>query len=188
MIAGVLLGAGESRRFKGQKLLELWHGEALVARAARSMLGGGLSQVVVVIPKDPAMRAVLSHLQLTLVENREPERGIGHSIALGVGALPRSAEAALLAVADQPLMDEQLIRQLCAAYVPGAIVTPRYGSHPGNPRLFDRRYFAELKELVGDVGGQLVAAAHPEAVIECVLPERLGLDVDRPEDLFGLPG
>lgn len=183
MIGGVLLAAGESRRFGGQKLLEDWRGDTLVARAARCMLGGGLSMVVVVVPRHAAMREALSHLHLTLVENREPQRGIGHSIALGVGALPRSADAALLAVADQPLMDEQLIEQLCAAFVPGAIVTPRYGSHSGNPRLFDRRYFAELRKLVGDVGGQAVAAAHPEAVIECVFPERSGLDVDRPEDL-----
>ena len=188
LIAGVLLAAGQSRRFGGKKLLESWRGEPLIARAARCMLGGGLSQVVVVIPEDTAMRAALSHLEMTLVENGEPERGIGHSIALGVGALPRSAEAAMLAVADQPLMDEQLIGQLCAAYVPGAIVTPRYGSHRGNPRLFDRRYFAELRELVGDVGGQAVAAAHPEAIIECVFQERSGLDVDRPEDLARLLG
>jgi len=188
LIAGVLLAAGQSRRFGGKKLLESWRGEPLIARAARCMLDGGLRQVVVVIPEDTAMRAALSHLEMTLVENGEPERGIGHSIALGVGALPRSAEAAMLAVADQPLMDEQLIGQLCAAYVPGAIVTPRYGSHRGNPRLFDRRYFAELRELVGDVGGQAVAAAHPEAIIECVFQERSGLDVDRPEDLARLLG
>ncbi|MEA2669775.1 MAG: molybdenum cofactor cytidylyltransferase [Chloroflexota bacterium] len=188
MIAGVLLAAGESRRFGGQKLLEDWRGEPLVARAARSMLLGGLDPVVVVIPPVAAIRQALRHLELTLVENDEPRRGISHSIALGVGSLGASAEAALLAVADQPLMDEVLVARLCAAYLPGAIVTPRYGSNQGNPRLFDRRYFAELTRLAGDAGGQVVAAAHPEVVIECLFPERSGLDIDRPEDLPGLLG
>jgi len=188
LIAGVLLAAGESRRFGGQKLLEDWRGEPLVARAARCMLGGGLGEVVVVIPPLATMRAALHQLRVRLVENAEPRRGMGHSIALGIGALAPGAGAALLAVADQPLMDEQIISRLCAAYVRGAIVTPRYGSHPGNPRLFDRRYFAELQELAGDVGGQAVATAHPEAVIECLFPERSGLDIDRPEDLALLLG
>lgn len=186
MIAGVLLAAGESRRFGGQKLLEEWSGEPLVARAARCMLLGGLDPVVVVIPPVIAIREALRHLELTLVENGEPRRGMSHSIALGVGSLGESARAALLAVADQPLMDEHLVARLCAEYVPGAIVTPRYGSHPGNPRLFDRRYFAELVRLAGDAGGQLVAAAHPDVVIECVFPERSGLDIDRPEDFTRL--
>jgi CTP:molybdopterin cytidylyltransferase MocA len=187
LIAGVLLAAGESRRFGGQKLLEQWKGETLVARAARSMLSGGLDPVVVVVPPVLAIREALRHLELTLVENREPRRGISHSIALGVGSLGPGADAALLAVADQPLMDELLVARLCAAFVPGAIVAPRYGSHQGNPRLFDRSYFAELSGLSGDAGGQLVAAAHPEVVIECVFPEGSGLDVDRPVDFTRLP-
>lgn len=188
MIAGVLLAAGESRRFGRQKLLEPWDGEPLVARAARSLLEAGLSPIVVVIPALAAIREALSHLDLTLVENGEPGRGISHSIALAIGALPESAVAALLAVADQPLMDAPLVARLRAAYVPGAIVTPRYGSHPGNPRLFDRHYFGELRQLEGDVGGQAVAAAHPNAVIECVFPERYGLDVDRPQDIKPILG
>jgi molybdenum cofactor cytidylyltransferase len=188
LIAGVLLAAGESRRFGRQKLLELWSGEPLVARAARSLLDGGLSPIVVVIPPLAAIREALSHLELTLVVNAEPRRGISHSIALALAALPDSAGAALLAVADQPLMDAPLVARLCAAYVPGAIVTPRYGSHQGNPRLFDRGYFAELSRLAGDVGGQAVALAHPDSVIECDFPERSGLDLDRPEDISRIRG
>jgi molybdenum cofactor cytidylyltransferase len=188
LIAGVLLAAGESRRFARQKLLELWRGEPLVARAARSLRDGGLSPIVVVVPPVASVREALSHLEVALVVNAEPGRGISHSIALALAALPDSAAAALLAVADQPLMDAPLVARLCAAYVPGAIVTPRYGSHQGNPRLFDRRYFAELSQLEGDVGGHAVALSHPGAVIECVFPERSGLDLDRPEDINRILG
>lgn len=183
MIAGVLLAAGQSQRFGRQKLLEPWGGEPLVVRAARSLLDGGLNPIVAVVPPLAAIRQALGQLEIRLVENAEPERGISHSIALAIAALPGSTAAALLAVADQPLMDASLVARLRAAYVPGSIVTSRYGSHSGNPRLFDRCYFGELSQLEGDIGGQAVAALHPEAVIECVFPERAGLDVDRPEDI-----
>jgi molybdenum cofactor cytidylyltransferase len=188
LIAGVLLAAGESRRFGGQKLLESWHGEPLVGRAARCLVAAGLRPVVVVVGLQMAVREALADQDVDLVENAEPSRGIAHSISLGIGALPASSVAALLAVADQPFIDEHVIARLCAAFRTGAIVSPRFGSHAGNPRIFDRRFFAELARLSGDVGGQQVAAAHPEAVIECIFPEQFGLDLDRREDWPGLMG
>jgi CTP:molybdopterin cytidylyltransferase MocA len=99
-----------------------------------------------------------------------------------MGALPDDAEAVLIAVADQPLLSVNAVRSLLSSFRPGAIVAPRYADHPGNPRIFDRRYFSELASLKGDRGGQLVADAHPEAVVEVALPEALGLDVDLPSD------
>jgi CTP:molybdopterin cytidylyltransferase MocA len=67
-------------------------------------------------------------------------------------------------------------------------VEPRYGEHPGNPRIFDRRFFSELASLRADVGGQLVARAHPDAIVERTFPERVGMDIDRPEDWRRLLG
>jgi molybdenum cofactor cytidylyltransferase len=182
VVAGVLLAAGASRRFGRPKQIEPWMGETLVAHAARSFLGGGLTPVVVVVPPGSAIQNALTALDVTLVENAQGELGIGHSIALGIGALPGTVRAALIGVADQPLVDENVIRRLVEAFVPGAIVEPRYGDHPGNPRIFDRRFFSELASLRADVGGQLVARAHPEAIVERTFPERVGMDIDRPED------
>jgi molybdenum cofactor cytidylyltransferase len=76
----------------------------------------------------------------------------------------------------------EAVGELLRAFLPGRIVVPRFGGHRGNPPVFDRRFFAELMELRGDRGGQVVANAHPDAVIEVGLPEAIGDDVDRPED------
>lgn len=151
------------------------------------MLDGGLAPVVVVLPPGPAYREALAGLEVVVIENAEPERGIGHSIALAVKALPETAGGALIAVADQPLLAAGVICTLLDAFVAGHIVAPRYGSHTGNPRLFDRTFFPELGRMTGDRGGQAVAEAHPGLVIEVDLPEAVGIDIDRPSDWQRLP-
>jgi molybdenum cofactor cytidylyltransferase len=185
LIAGILLAAGQATRFGRQKLLELWHGEPLVRKTARCFLEAGLRPIVVVVSRDPRLADALAGLPVTTVENANPEKGISHSIAIGVGALPEKTEAALIGVGDQPYLTVEAIEELVRAFAPGRIVVPRWGDHRGNPPVFDRRFFPELLALSGDHGGQRVITSHPDAVTEVPLPHRLGDDIDRPEEWPG---
>jgi molybdenum cofactor cytidylyltransferase len=182
LIAGILLAAGLSRRFGRQKLLEPWEGEPLVRRSVRRLLEAQLSPVVAVVSSDGALAAAVAELPVTLVLNEQPEKGISGSIALGIGTLPHDCEAALIGVADQPLLTAQALKLLMQAYRRGAIVAARYGDHLGNPAIFDRRFLPELCQLRGDAGGLRVIQAHPDQLIEVELPAAMGQDVDRPED------
>lgn len=135
-----------------------------------------------VVSSDAAFGDALAGLPVTLVENPNPEDGVSSSIAIGLRALPETSTAALIGVADQPYLTADAIQELLDAFLPGRIVVPRFGDHRGNPPVFDRRFFFELMQLRGDRGGQVVVNAHPNAVIEVSLAERVGDDVDRPED------
>ena len=137
---------------------------------------------MVVVSDDPAFGDALAGLPLTMVENAHPEDGISSSIAIGIRALPETATAALIGVADQPYLTSEAIQELLRAFLPGRIVVPRFGDHRGNPPVFDRRFFHDLMQLQGDRGGQIVVNAHPDAIIEVSLAEEIGADVDRPEE------
>jgi len=163
-------------------LLQPYRGELLVRKTARCFLDAGLQPVVAVVSSEPAFADALAGLPLVMVVNVRPEDGISSSIALGLAALPEATIAALIGVADQPNLSADAVEDLIHAFSSGRIVVPRYGDHRGNPPVFDRRFFAELMELRGDRGGQVVVNAHPEAVIEVSLAEAIGADVDRPED------
>jgi molybdenum cofactor cytidylyltransferase len=182
LIAGILLAAGLSTRFGRQKLLQPYRGELLVRKTARCFLEAGLQPVVAVVSRDAAFGDALAGLPLTMIENAHPEDGISSSIAVGLAALPEATSAALIGVADQPYLTVEAVELLVRAFSPGRIVVPRFGNHRGNPPVFDRRFFADLMELRGDRGGQVVVSAHPGAVIEVSLAEGIGDDVDRPED------
>jgi molybdenum cofactor cytidylyltransferase len=182
LIAGILLAAGQSIRFGRQKLLEPWGGEPLVRHAARSLLDAGLQPVVAVVSLDHRLRDALAGLPLTTVENAHPENGMSSSIAIGLRALPETANAALIAVGDQPYMTAEAIGQLLDAFQPGRIIVPRFGDHRGNPPVFDRRFFPDLLVLDGDHGGQRVIASHEDSVTEVPLAAPLGDDIDRAEE------
>lgn len=182
MIAAVLLAAGEANRYGRPKLLERFQGESLLRRGARAFTEAGCAPLIAVLGTLPGLREELEGLTALIVENREPGRGVAHSIALGVESLPQGAEAVLIGVADQPLLDAAAVRLLLQAFRPGRIVAPRYGAVSGNPRLYDRRFFPELRRLEGDRGARILADRHPEAVDEVSLPERYGLDIDTPGD------
>lgn len=150
--------------------------------AARTFLDAGLTPLVAVVSDRERYAEALAGMALTLVENREAEQGMSRSIALGLSALPPHAGAALLGVADQPFLTADAVRDLCRAFEPGRIVMARYGDHHGNPCIFDRRFFLELMAVRGDHGGGAVVRAHRDAVTEVELPDRMGTDIDRPED------
>ena len=145
-------------------------------------MDAGLQPVVAVVSNSPAFVDALAGLPVTMVENPSPEDGVSSSIAIGLRALPETSSAALIGVADQPYLTVEAVEELLDAFVPGRIVVPRFGDHRGNPPVFDRRFFLDLMQLRGDRGGQVVVNAHPEAVVEVSLAEKIGEDVDRPED------
>ena len=156
----------------------------MVGRAARVFLEAGCRPLIAVFSDDRVRRA-LAGLPLLPVRNLEVERGVGRSIALGVTALPADARAAVIGVADQPLLTAAALSSLLQAFLPGSIVAPRYGRVLGNPRVFDRSYFRELAALEGERGGRSVSDRHRKSVIEVPLDVSMGLDVDRPEDWPG---
>ena len=53
----------------------------------------------------------------------------------------------------------------------------------GNPVLWDRKFFFELEQLLGDKGGKQIMGAHMEDVLVCEAEEAELQDVDEPEQL-----
>jgi molybdenum cofactor cytidylyltransferase len=74
-------------------------------------------------------------------------------------------EAVIFLLGDQPGVDPAVIDALIAAWkTSGApVVAPKYSDGLGNPILFDRRLFAELRALGGDVGARAIVRKYQSA-------------------------
>lgn len=186
MIGAILLAAGSARRFGGEKLTAVIDGEAIVHRAARALIEGGLGPVHVVLrPGDDDVRGALADLAVRFVACADHAAGMSASLHAGIAALPRETTAALVALADQPTIDPAVIRALVATFEEGsaAIAAPHYRGVLANPVLFARSVFPELLALEGDVGARSVVLQDAARVRWLDIDAPVPADVDTPEDL-----
>ena len=183
-VAGVILAAGESRRFGQPKPLLHWRGQPFIRHVISVAQEAGLSPVMVVSGayKDQIVQACAG-LKVELVYNPDWGEGQSASLRAGLRALNAEAGAAVFLLADQPQVSAGLISALVEAHAAGLpeVVAPLVDGQRANPTLFDRRTFPELMTLQGDVGGRALFSKYAIAWVPWHDPSLL-LDVDTAED------
>lgn len=160
-------------------------GEPLVAHALRAATGSGLRPVLAVVADDAVAGAAACHAGVEIVRNPAPEAGIASSLQVALRALVEHEEvaAAVVGLADQPLVGAAAYRRLAAAYDDGArLAVATYGGVRGNPVLVARDHWPEALDLTGDEGARVLLRRHGATEVPC---DDTGepTDVDTPADL-----
>jgi molybdenum cofactor cytidylyltransferase len=189
-IGAVLLAAGAGRRMGGRPkaLLELG-GVPLVLRQLIALSDAGLDELVIVLGHHAQqILPVIEHFPVTVVRNGRPDDGQVSSQRLGLGALNPNLDAVLIALADQPLINEQDITALIGAFKKRpegtSVVVPRVGGQPGNPLIFSAAVREQILAGEGGLGCRHWRAANPSAVHHFDSDSRRYiLDLDTPEDV-----
>lgn len=184
-ITGILLAAGNSTRFGGDKLARaLDDGDTLAERACRQLLAGTGDVVAVVRPGADGLAARLRRIGARVETCADAERGMGTSLACGVRACP-DADGWLIALADMPWVRPDTIRAVADALRSGALLAaPTWLDRRGHPVGFSAALGGELAALDGDQGAKVVLQAHEDRLhlLDCQDPGVL-LDIDTPADL-----
>lgn len=193
-IAAVLLAAGSSTRFGGNKLLQPLNGkpvyrymlELLYEKQKERRIG----RVLVVSQYDSIFADIREHFPgVEVVRNRRPQQGIAGSLRLGLARLLQQdggLGACLFAVADQPGFSASSFEKMLDFWQanPYGIVAAGYRTKEGsrlqmkNPVIFSSAYFEKLLSLTGDVGGRQVIRAHLQDTGICEIPQAELQDLD----------
>jgi molybdenum cofactor cytidylyltransferase len=184
-LAAVVLAAGRSGRFGGDKRLADLRGKPLVAHALGALDGFAFAQrIAVVRPDDPIEDIVRRHGVIPVVNPRAAE-GMGASLACGIAALG-DVDGAFVVLADMPDVPARLYGELAARFALGGadIVVPRHDGRDGHPVLFGAVCFAGLATLEGDRGGRgLIEGGRHRVVRHDTACAGILRDIDRPADL-----
>jgi CTP:molybdopterin cytidylyltransferase MocA len=181
-VAGILLAAGDGSRLGQPKATVELAGSTLAERGVALLRDGGADPVIVVTGAVPVeLPGVVS------VHNPDWVTGMGSSLVTGLRALEVGATAAVIALADQPLVGAEAVRRLIAAHARGATVAvAAYDGKPRNPVLIDQVHWPAVAELAAgeDAGARPFLRAHPDLVtlVECG-DTGSPADIDTPQDL-----
>ena len=184
-VAGIVLAAGASSRMGTNKLLLRLGGESVVRRSVRRALEAGLDPVVVVLGHEAdRVRAELAGLPCRPVVNAEHARGMNTSLGAGIGAVPRDVVAAVVALADMPLVTSAMVAELVRRYRASRapLVVSDYAGTFAPPMLYDRAVFTELEGLEGDGCGKRAVRRHRAEAVFVPWPASALADLDEPAD------
>jgi molybdenum cofactor cytidylyltransferase len=185
VIAGLLLAAGRSARFGGDKLLAPLHGRPVLFWSAAAIAPEVDALYVVVPPGDPARRSAVDGLASVVVEHAGRDAGLASSIGAGIATLASDVDAVVVALADQPLVASAVVRRLVERWRDGGVdaVAPTYRDGRGHPVLFGRATFGALMSLTGDTGARSVLDALGGRAAVVAVDDDAPLDVDTPDAL-----
>jgi CTP:molybdopterin cytidylyltransferase MocA len=184
-VAGVLLAAGQGSRFGRPKALVELDGQTLAERGVGMLRAGGADPILIVTGAAEVELGPESRVRT--VYNAEWRTGMGSSLRAALRALVEpDVGAAVVALADQPLVGAAAVSRLIAAYRAGAsVAVAGYRGRPRNPVLLAREHWPEVIAMAtGDQGARAFLRARPDLVtlVECGDTGRPD-DVDTPADL-----
>ena len=204
MSAAIILAAGAGRRLGGvAKALLTVRLDARVKTFLEAIRDtcdlAGVTRSVVILgpPHGEVTRAEADRLGMSSVWNRDPDRGMASSVALGFGHALREFDecsTALLWPVDHPAVTCDTVRAIVEALASGqrAIAIPTLDGRGGHPAGFHRDSWQALAScLDAPEGARSVIhgyrTRHPDRVERIPLSDpAIVADVDIPKDLENL--
>ncbi len=186
MISAVILAAGKSTRFPGNKLLVKIGGKTIIERVLSIFNDSKVDRVIVVVGwQAQEILAVIKGMNVEAVLNERYEEGMSISVRIGVERALES-DAVIIHPADVPFITVDTIDKVVKSYnaTGKPIVVAGYKGRPGHPILFGSILIPEILEIREETFGlKSVVSRHRSEVLIVETEPACLLDIDSPEDL-----
>jgi len=173
MISAILLGAGESKRMKVNKLFLPWGRETVFEHCFNTLLRSKAGEIIVVLNKqNEEMKERFEKMSASATKkvkvtvNPRYKRGMSTSIHKGLQVMDPRSEGILISLGDQPFLKTRTINVLLRAFQQrkGGIVVPSFQGMKGHPVIFHRMFRKELLKLRGDTGGKPILLKYSQQI------------------------
>ena len=188
MVSAILLAAGESKRLRMPKLLLPFGKSTVLEQTIDNLLNSRVDEVIVVLGyRAEEMMRKLANRPVKIAINPIYHQGMSTSIVKGLSLVNNRAQSIIVALADQPLIDNQTINRLIEESLghDKGIVIPTYQAERGHPVIFTSKYKEELLGLKGDIGGRQTIKEHPNDTLEVIADSKaITMDVNTINDYY----
>ena len=156
----ILLAAGNSKRFNGNKLLTIYKEKPIYMYIVEKVFDLKVNKIICVTQYEEIREALLN-TNINIVINDNSSLGISSSIKLGIN-FDKNADGYMFMVCDQPFISIETLNSVIDNFINGdkGIVCVGYGDNKGNPVIFSKKYINELLLLEGGNGGKRVLKRH----------------------------
>jgi molybdenum cofactor cytidylyltransferase len=183
VVAGLVLGAGGSRRLGRPKQLLPYRDGTLLGHVVAVARACPFDQIVVALGgAADEVRARVDLAGADVVVNDDYGSGCASSVASAMGALDPRCDVLVLMLGDQPGVTAGSVEALLAGRGDAPLAACRYDDGLGHPLAFDRGVFPDLAGLHGDKGVWRLLDRRAGEVAEVPVAGRIPLDVDTEED------
>jgi molybdenum cofactor cytidylyltransferase len=184
-IGGVILAAGEARRYGAQKLLAQLDGRPLLQHVIDAANASCLEDIALVV--GASADDLLAQLDLGRtrpIRNPDPARGLASSLQIALRSLEERLHAAVVLLGDVPGVTTALIDEVVARgrETRALAVVSVWRGRRSPPVILHKSLWAAAFALQGDVGMREVLK--DQDVVEFVVTDALGSldDIDTPGD------
>jgi CTP:molybdopterin cytidylyltransferase MocA len=157
---GLILAAGEGKRFGQPKATYIYQGERLVDRAVRLLRESGAEEIYVVLG------AWLGEVPgAKIIENPKWQTGMGSSLQIGLNYLANNTELnrILITLVDLPGLTAPAITRV--ATDENEISVASYAGVRGHPVAFERQHWIPVAQSAhGDSGARDYLKTHSEKI------------------------
>ena len=171
MITALIPAAGMSTRLGRNKLLLSFKGKPLIARAVDTLLASAVDDIIVILGHEAEqVREAIGQRPVRFAENPDYPEGLSSSVRVGFATIPSGANAIMIYLADQPLLEPGEVNFLIRAFAQAgktgkSIVVPFFRGQRGNPVIVNSSYQAWIRSIAGDIGCRRVIKENPDQVL-----------------------
>jgi molybdenum cofactor cytidylyltransferase len=181
-IGAVILAGGLSTRMGNNKLLLPLGSKTVLEHVIDTVSLVEFDQVVLVLGHEAeVVKTRLNNDNLLTVINKHYHQGQSTSVKAGLSRIRSECDAVIFMMGDQPLVDEVTLNKMLSVFMNSekSILVPNCKGKQGSPVIFSNKWFDELDQVSGDMGGRHIIRSNPDDVFTFkVEDEKFFYDVD----------
>lgn len=187
MLAAIILAAGLSSRMGQPKMLLPWGQTTVLGQIIQVLDSADIDTIIVVTggARQQIENAIVD-LPAQAVFNAQYENDdMAISLTVGLEALPPHIEAALVALGDQPQIQEQVVQKIIKAYqmLKPDLVIPSYQMRRGHPWIVACPLWSQINNYQSPRTLRDFTNDHAEHIHYVIIEnESILQDIDTPED------